>query len=78
MLGHGIAILPQPLAAPAIAAGDLRAILEDFEPPATGMYALFPQSRYLPAKTRVLVDFLVEAFRRQDGEHPAEHRQGRA
>ncbi|MES2183832.1 MAG: LysR family transcriptional regulator [Pseudomonadota bacterium] len=71
VLGHGIAMLPQPMAAPAIAAGSLRAVLEDFEPPATGMYALFPQSRYLPAKTRALVDFLVEAFRRQDGEHPA-------
>jgi DNA-binding transcriptional LysR family regulator len=28
-----------------------------------GVYAVYPTRRHLPAKVRVMVDFLVEAFR---------------
>ncbi|MGB3407668.1 MAG: LysR family transcriptional regulator [Jannaschia sp.] len=36
----------------------------DFE---TGIYAVFQKSRHLPAKTRMLIDFLSQEFRRQLG-----------
>jgi DNA-binding transcriptional LysR family regulator len=66
ILGNGIAIVPTYIAGKAIAEGRLRTVLEDFECPPVGMYVLFPQSRYLPPKTRAFVDFLVETCRTED------------
>ena len=38
-------------------------ILPSFEPPPFDVYALYPHSRLLAAKVRLLVDFLTERFR---------------
>jgi DNA-binding transcriptional LysR family regulator len=35
----------------------------DFEPEPYGVHALYPHSRHLAAKVRVLVDFLAERYR---------------
>lgn len=62
LAGQGIALLPTFLVGPDIAEGRLQVVLPDFPPTELGIYALYTPSRYLAAKTRVLIDFLVERF----------------
>jgi DNA-binding transcriptional LysR family regulator len=61
--GLGLACLPSFVAGPAIAAGKVRALLTSFEPEPFGVHALYPHSRHLAAKVRVLVDFLAARYR---------------
>lgn len=65
--GLGFATLPDFVAAPAIGAGELVPVLDDWLPRGGGIYAVYPHRRYLPAKIRVLVDFLVNWFKTQAG-----------
>jgi DNA-binding transcriptional LysR family regulator len=65
--GLGFARLPDFVAASEIGSGRLVPLLEDFSPPDAGIYAVYPHRRYLPAKVRVFVDFLVQWFR----DHPS-------
>lgn len=61
--GFGIAQLPDFVAREALRSGTLLQVLPDWDLEASyaGMaYLLFPPSRHLPPKVRVLVDFLVE------------------
>jgi DNA-binding transcriptional LysR family regulator len=67
LAGNGIAILPTFLVGPDIAAGKLVQVLPDNPPAEFGIYALYTPNRYLAAKTRVFIDFLVARF----GEEPA-------
>jgi DNA-binding transcriptional LysR family regulator len=60
--GNGITNLPTFLVGPDIAAGRLEAVLADTPPPPLGIYALYAPNRYLAAKTRVFIDFLVDRF----------------
>jgi DNA-binding transcriptional LysR family regulator len=66
ILGNGVAVIPSFIAGKAIADGRLRTVLEAYERPPMGMYILFPQSRFLPPKTRAFVDFMVETCRTED------------
>lgn len=61
--GLGIACLPDFVAADSLAAGRVQQVLAAFEPPPLGIHALYPGGRHLPAKVRVLVDFLARALR---------------
>lgn len=60
--GAGIALLPSFIVFDAIKAGTLVEILADWAVRDIGIYAVYPQTRALPAKTRALIDFLVERF----------------
>jgi len=60
--GQGITTLPTFLVGPDIKARRLKLVLPDYPPTAAGMYALFASNRYLAAKTRLLIDFLVTRF----------------
>jgi DNA-binding transcriptional LysR family regulator len=62
--GLGFTILPDFIAAPAIEKGELVAVLVDRMPKGGGIYAVYPHRRYLPAKVRVFVDFLVQWFKK--------------
>ena len=62
--GLGFATLPDFIAAPDIAAGRLVPVLADRVLKGGGIFAVYPHRRYLPAKVRVLVDFLVQWFRK--------------
>ena len=62
--GLGFTILPDFIAAPAIEKGQLVPVLVDRMPKGGGIYAVYPHRRYLPAKVRVFVDFLVEWFKK--------------
>jgi len=66
--GLGWAVLPDFIAAPDLAAGRLVSALDDWIPKGGGIFAVYPHRRYLPAKVRVLADFLVQWFR-QNGTH---------
>ena len=60
--GQGITELPTFLIGPDIKAGRLQIVLADYPPTELGIYALYAPNRYLAAKTRVLIDFLVARF----------------
>lgn len=59
----GFAVLPDFIAAPAIADGTLVSVLEDRMPQGAGIFVVYPHRRYLPAKVRTLVDFLAAWFK---------------
>jgi DNA-binding transcriptional LysR family regulator len=40
--------------------GRLEAVLTEWTPPPSGIYAVYPHNRHLSAKVRAFVDFLVE------------------
>ncbi|MBZ9813734.1 LysR family transcriptional regulator [Mesorhizobium sp. CA7] len=64
--GLGFAMLPDFIAAPDVASGKLVTALDDRLLAGTGIFAVYPHRRYLPAKVRVLVDFLVQWFKTRD------------
>ncbi len=61
--GLGFSILPDFIAAPDIESGRLVTVLDDRILPGGGIFAVYPHRRYLPAKVRVFVDFLVQWFK---------------
>jgi len=61
--GLGYAILPDFIAEPEIASGRLVTFLNDRTFSGGGIFAVYPHRRYLPAKVRVFVDFLVLWFK---------------
>lgn len=65
--GNGIALLPTFIAGPDLEAGRLAVLLPDTPPTDLAIFALYAPNRYLAAKTRLFIDFLVERF----GEVPA-------
>lgn len=62
--GLGIARLPDFIAAPALQRGDIVPVLARYDVPPLGLFALYPAARYLPQRTRLLVDFLADHFDR--------------
>ncbi|MDO9415252.1 LysR family transcriptional regulator [Pararhizobium sp.] len=63
--GIGVAGIPEFIARPRIAAGDIVTVLDDYLPQDRGIYAIYPHRRYLPAKVRAMVDFMHQWFRNQ-------------
>jgi DNA-binding transcriptional LysR family regulator len=60
--GVGIALEPDFIVGRELKNGTLVPVLEAFEAPALPIYAVYPSRRFLPAKVRAFVDFLVERF----------------
>jgi DNA-binding transcriptional LysR family regulator len=60
--GIGIGRIPLFCCEQEIAEGTLEIILDDYEQPEIGVYAVYPHRQYLTAKVRAFVDFLVEKF----------------
>lgn len=63
LAGLGIAVIPAFAFAQELKAGDVVALLEDFEPKPLPMHAIYPSRRLVPLKVRAMIDFLVEEFR---------------
>lgn len=59
--GLGLAQLPQWLIAEALARGELVAVLPDHEPAPLPIHVVWPASRTLPARVRMVVDGLLAA-----------------
>lgn len=60
--GLGIAKLPTFIVGPHIAAGRLAVVMPDWPPSGLNIFALYAPNRYLAAKTRVFIDYLVGKF----------------
>ncbi|WP_395490645.1 LysR family transcriptional regulator [Cedecea davisae] len=58
--GCGVGLLPEWLVREAIERGELRHILPEYRFPSQGIYAVYPNTRHVPAKVRALIDFLQE------------------
>jgi DNA-binding transcriptional LysR family regulator len=67
LAGLGITALPTFIVGEAIRSGRLVKVLEDYEPPAGGVFAVYPQHRQSSAAVRAFVDFLVERFAPEAG-----------
>lgn len=61
--GYGVVLQPDFLVADDIREGRLVELLPGYRGPEMGIHAVYPSRRHLPAKTRCLVDYLVDAFR---------------
>jgi LysR family transcriptional activator of dmlA len=69
--GHGIVLRSEWDVAPYLRSGRLCRVLEDWSAPPADVYLLFATKSHLQARTRAMVDFMLEAF--------SEHRkEGRA
>ncbi|MFV9615556.1 MAG: LysR family transcriptional regulator [Gammaproteobacteria bacterium] len=60
--GVGIGRLPLFCCEQEITKGTLEIILQDYEQPEIGVYAVYPHRQYLTARVRAFVDFLVDKF----------------
>jgi DNA-binding transcriptional LysR family regulator len=60
--GAGIVLQPRFLVGADLRAGRLQAVLTDYECRELGIYAVYPSRKYLSAKVRTFIDFLVERF----------------
>ena len=58
--GIGVVQLPDYYLTPYLESGQLIAILDQFREPAEGIWAVYPQNRYLSPKIRLLIDYLAE------------------
>ncbi len=64
--GHGLLLSPTFITWEALACGDLVPVLEHYTVPSIRAYAVYPQTRFLSQRARLLIDHLVETF----GENP--------
>lgn len=62
--GLGIALLPSYCVSGDLAAGRLVKVLPEFQVEPRPVFLLYPNRRHLPAKVRLLIDFLVDRFSR--------------
>lgn len=60
--GMGITLLPHFVVEDALKDGRLRQIMAAYSPPSSGLFAVRPSRRYVPARVRLFIDFLREAF----------------
>ena len=59
--GLGVSVLPLFIVAEALRRGELVVLLENERPLADPIYAVYPATRYVPAKVRLVIDHLVAA-----------------
>lgn len=60
--GHGIIFLPTFIAYQAIASGELRPILQQYQLPTLTAYAVYPKNRFLSQRCRYFIDFIAKRF----------------
>jgi len=65
--GAGIGHLPAYAVAPYVAAGQLVALLPEYEPVVLDLYAVYASRKHMPATLRTMLDFLAERFSNDSG-----------
>lgn len=60
--GGGVDLQPTFIIGADLAAGRLQAVLMDYQATELGVYAVYPQNRYVSAKVRSFIDFLAARF----------------
>jgi DNA-binding transcriptional LysR family regulator len=63
--GLGMVCAPLPLAMPLFRSGELRPVLTPLIVPRLEVYLHYPNRKNLPNRTRVFVDFVLEALRNE-------------
>ena len=58
----GITRLPTFVASRALQEGLVRPLLQPYEAAPLGLFAVYSEAKYLAARSRVLIDFLIAAF----------------
>ncbi len=61
--GLGVTLLPEFIVSEALADRRLVRILEGYERAPLTLFALYPSRHFVPAKTRLFVDYMIENFR---------------
>jgi DNA-binding transcriptional LysR family regulator len=62
LLGHGILVSPTFIAWKEIQSGQLIRLLPDFATSNRYLHAVYPNTRFLPKRVRLFIDFLAERF----------------
>lgn len=62
LAGFGVSLVPYLYVRENLEQGSLQAVLADWAPVESTLYAVYPSRQYLPPKLRVFLDFLVERF----------------
>ncbi|HCY64475.1 MAG TPA: LysR family transcriptional regulator [Oxalobacteraceae bacterium] len=60
--GMGITLLPRFVIEDALKDGQLRQVMAAYSPPSSGLFAVRPSRRYVPARVRLFIDYLRESF----------------
>lgn len=60
--GMGITLLPRFVIEDALHDGRLRQVMTAYSPPSSGLFAVRPSRRHVPARVRLFIDFLRESF----------------
>ncbi len=68
--GQGIVMVPDFLASASLESGRLLQLLKPYEQAPRGVNIVYPSKRYLPHRTRVFMEFLIEKFISQAGTTP--------
>lgn len=61
--GIGISRTPRWLVGDAIESGELVPVLQDFQPDAMSIHAVYPPGRHLPSKVRSFIDYIADEFK---------------
>ena len=61
--GQGIVMQPSFMVGPDLAAGTLVELMPQYRGLELGIHAIYPTRKHVSPKVRLLIDFLVEAFR---------------
>lgn len=62
LAGQCVAALPTFIVGPYLCEGRLEKVLPGYEMDGGGVYAVYPPGRHVPAKVRLFIDYLAEAF----------------
>jgi len=62
LAGFGIVYVPKCCVYEDLQKGDLQAILTEYQPRQLGVYAIYPFTKYLPEKLRLLIAHLKQAY----------------
>lgn len=65
LAGHGVIYTPKLLAHEGLKTGKLVELLADFSSKELPIYAVYPYSKYLPEKTRLLMDYIALGYARK-------------
>ncbi len=62
LAGLGVIALPDYMAAPHVARGELQPLLQDWQLPPMPMHVMFPPNRHMSHRLRVFIDWVVETM----------------
>lgn len=68
LAGGGVLVQPRYIVQEYLASGQLVSVLNEWDLPRLTINIAFQTRRYMPAKTRIFIDYLIEHFREQDYE----------